>query len=185
MFRLLTVEDIIRIPPDQFGKTIDKVAKDQIKLKYENFVDEEMGYVIMIVDVKIDPQGKILPGDGSTYHKTTFTALTFYPMIQEVIEGEVAEVTDFGAFIRIGPEDALLHVSQIMDDYISFDSKKGALIGKETQRKLEKGDLVRVRLIAVSFPRGGSSGKIGVTMRQPFLGKKEWILEDTNKLRGK
>ncbi len=101
------------------------------------------------------------------------------------MEGEVVEVTDFGAFIRIGPEDALLHVSQVMDDYLSFDSKKGALIGKETGRKLERGDLVRTRIIAVSFPRGGVSGKIGVTMRQPFLGKFEWIQEDIIKTKGK
>lgn len=184
MFRLLTVEDIVRIPPDRFGKPLSEVAKDQIKMKYENLVDEEMGYIILIVDVEINPLGKILPGDGSTYHKATFKALTFYPEVQEVVEGEVVEVTDFGAFIRIGPEDALLHVSQVLDDYLSFDSKSGTLVGKETGRRLEKGDLVRVRIIAVSFPKGGSGGKIGVTMRQPFLGKIEWIQEDIKKLRG-
>ena len=32
-----------------------------------------------------------------------------------------------------------------------------------------------MRIVAVSFPRGRSSGKIGVTARQPFLGKLEWI----------
>ncbi|MEM4649812.1 MAG: DNA-directed RNA polymerase, partial [Candidatus Bathyarchaeia archaeon] len=62
--------------------------------------------------------------------------------------------------------------------------KHGELIGKETHRKLAKGDLVRVRIIAVSFPRGGSGGKIGVTMRQPFLGKLEWIKEDVKKVSG-
>ena len=78
--------------------------------------------------------------------------LSFYPEMHEVVEGEVVEVTDFGAFVRIGPEDALLHVSQIMDDYISFDEKHGVLVGKESQRKLGKGDMVRGRIIAVSFP---------------------------------
>ncbi|MEM2122299.1 MAG: DNA-directed RNA polymerase [Candidatus Bathyarchaeia archaeon] len=184
MFRLLTVEDVVRIPPEQFGKPLIEVAKDQIKMKYENMADEEMGYVILIIDVEIDPVGKILPGDGSTYHKVTFKALTFYPEAHEVVEGEVVEVTDFGAFIRVGPEDALLHVSQVLDDYLSFDPKSGTLMGKETGRRLGKGDLVRARIIAVSFPRGGSGGKIGVTMRQPFLGKLEWIREDAEKLQG-
>jgi len=41
-----------------------------------------------------------------------------------VIEGEVVEIADFGAFIRVGPIDALLHVSQLMDDYISYDENK-------------------------------------------------------------
>ncbi len=181
MFRLLTVEDIVRIPPKSFGHPIDKAAKEQIKLKYENVVDEELGYVILVVNVDVDPVGKILPGDGSTYHKVNFKLLSFYPEMHEVVEGEVVEVTDFGAFVRIGPEDALLHVSQIMDDYISFDEKHGVLVGKESQRKLGKGDMVRGRIIAVSFPRGGTGGKIGITMRQPFLGKLDWIEADIKK----
>jgi DNA-directed RNA polymerase subunit E' len=181
MFRLVTVEDIVRIPPKSFGHPIDKAAKEQIKLKYENVVDEELGYVILVVDVDVDPVGKILPGDGSTYHKVNFKLLSFYPEMHEIVEGEVVEVTDFGAFVRIGPEDALLHVSQIMDDFISFDEKHGVLVGKESQRKLGKGDMVRGRIIAVSFPRGGTGGKIGITMRQPFLGKIEWIEGDIKK----
>lgn len=183
MFRLLTVEDIVRIPPQSFGSPIDKAAREQVKLKYENIVDEHLGYVILVVDVDVDPVGKILPGDGSTYHKVTFKLLAFYPEMHEVVEGEVVEVTDFGAFVRIGPEDALLHVSQIMDDYISYDEKHGVLAGKETQRKLGKGDLVRGRIIAVSFPRGGTGGKIGITMRQPFLGKLEWVEQELRRLR--
>jgi DNA-directed RNA polymerase subunit E' len=184
MFRLFTVEDTVRIPPDKFGKPLGEVAREQIKLKYENMVDEELGYVILVVNVKIDPTGKVLPGDGSTYHKSTFQLLTFYPQMHEVVEGEVVEITDFGAFVRIGAEDALLHISQVMDDFISYDERHGVLAGKESQRKLSKGDLVRARVIAVSFPKGGIGGKIGVTMRQPFLGKIEWIKEDVKKAKG-
>jgi DNA-directed RNA polymerase subunit E' len=40
---------------------------------------------------------------------------------------------------------------------------------------------VRVRITAVSLGRAGSSGKIGVTARQPFLGKLEWIKLDVAK----
>jgi len=35
----------------------------------------------------------------------------------------------------------------------------------------------------VSLARGGGSGKVGVTARQPFLGKLEWIEHDVEKLR--
>ena len=184
MFKLLTVEDIVRIPPDKFGSPVQKAADEQIRKKYENMVDEELGYVVYVADVDVDPVGKMLPGDGATYHKAMFKLLVFHPEMHEVVEGEVVEVTDFGAFVRIGPEDALLHVSQVMDDYVSCDEKHGVLLGRETQRRLAKGAMVRARIIAVSFPRGGSGGKIGVTMRQPFLGKLEWIEEDVKKARG-
>jgi DNA-directed RNA polymerase subunit E' len=178
MFKLVTLQDTIRIPPQTFGNPIEKVGKDQVKAKYDGIVDEELGYVIAVTRVEVSPIGKIIPGDGATYHKVNFSLLTFYPVIQEIVEGDVAEIADFGAFLRIGPVDALLHVSQLMDDYISYDEKQGVLQGKETKRKLGSGDQVRVRITAVSLGRVGSSGKIGVTARQPFLGKLEWIKQE-------
>jgi DNA-directed RNA polymerase subunit E' len=184
MFKLVTLEDTIRIPPEKFGEPIEVVGLEQLKMKYEGMVDEELGYIIAVVNLKVNPVGKIIPGDGATYHKVKFTLLTFYPKIQEVVEGEVVEVADFGAFIRVGPIDALLHVSQLMDDFITYDEKQGVLMGKETQRKLTTGDHVRVRVTAVSLGKGGVSGKVGVTARQPFLGKVEWIKDEVKRIRG-
>jgi DNA-directed RNA polymerase subunit E' len=183
LFKLITLEDTIRIPPETFGNPLEAVGYQQVKAKYEGIVDEELGYVIAVTDVKVSPVGKIIPGDGATYHKVTFSLLTFYPKIQEVTEGEIVEIADFGAFVRIGPIDALLHVSQLMDDFISYDEKQGVLLGKETKRKLTSGDQVRVRITAVSLGKAGSSGKIGVTARQPFLGKLEWIERDVQKIK--
>lgn len=182
LFKLVTREDTIRIPPETFGKPLEAVGHQQVKAKYEGLVNEELGYIIAVTDVKVNPTGKIIPGDGATYHKVSFRLLTFTPKIQEVIEGEVVEIADFGAFVRIGPVDALLHVSQLMDDFISYDEKQSVLLGKETKRKLVTGDQVRVRITAVSLGRAGSSGKIGVTARQPFLGKLEWIEHETQKI---
>lgn len=175
MFKLITLQDTIRIPPETFGNPLEAVGKEQVKTKYEGVVDEELGYVIAVTGVQVSPIGKIIPGDGATFHKVNFSLLTFYPLIQEIVEGDVVEIADFGAFVRIGPVDALLHVSQLMDDFISYDEKQGVLQGKETKRKLSSGDQVRVRITAVSLGRVGSSGKIGVTARQPFLGKLEWL----------
>lgn len=183
MFKLIALEDTIRIPPEKFGEPIEEVGYEQLRMKYEGMVDEELGYVIAVTDIQVNPVGKIIPGDGATYHKALFSLLTFLPKIQEIVEGEVVEIADFGAFIRVGPIDALLHVSQLLDDYISYDEKQGVLMGRETRRKLSTGDQVRVRVTAVSLGRGGSSGKVGVTARQPFLGKLEWIRREVEKLR--
>ena len=182
-FNVITLEDSIRIPPENFGGALQKVAHEQLKMKYEGMVDEELGYVIAVTGIQISPIGKIIPGDGATHHKVTFSLLAFYPRIQEIVEGEVVEIADFGAFIRVGPVDALIHVSQLMDDFISYDEKQGVLMGKETKRKIATGDRMRVRITAVSLARGGSFGKIGVTARQPFLGKLEWVEEDLGKLK--
>jgi DNA-directed RNA polymerase subunit E' len=183
MFKLVTLEDTIRIPPERFGDPIEAVGYAQLKSKYEGMVDEDLGYVIAVTDIQINPVGKIIPGEGATYNRAVFSLLTYYPKLQEVVEGEVVEIADFGAFVRVGPIDTLLHVSQLIDDFISYDEKQGVLMGKETRRKLATGDHVRVRITAVSLARGGSSGKVGVTARQPFLGKLEWIKQDVERLK--
>src|SRR5437870_12603878 len=102
MFRMVTVEDVVRIPPQKFGEPIDQTARVQIKLKYENYVDERLGYVILVTNVEVDPTGAIVAGDGSTHQRAVFQLLTFFPVLYEVIEGDVSEVTDFGVFVVLG-----------------------------------------------------------------------------------
>ncbi|MEM3737562.1 MAG: DNA-directed RNA polymerase [Candidatus Bathyarchaeia archaeon] len=178
MFTLVKCQDSIRIPPEKFAQNLKEAALSELIKRYEGIISKELGYVIAVVSVDIEPIGRILPGDGATYHSVNFELLTYKPEIQEVVEGEVIEIGDYGAFVRVGPVESLLHISQVMDDYLSYDEKQGLLVGKETRRKLSKGDKVRARITAVSMARGGSSGKIGITTRQPFLGKLEWIKED-------
>jgi len=129
------------------------------------------------VDVLNVGPGIIIPGNANTFHEVEFSVLTFKPVIGEVVEGEVVEIVDFGAFIRLGPLDGLVHVSQICDDYISYEQVGNRFIGKETGKILEVNDSVRAKIIAVSMGTG-RSGKLGLTMRQKFLGKPEWIEAD-------
>ncbi|MCX6649459.1 MAG: DNA-directed RNA polymerase [Candidatus Bathyarchaeota archaeon] len=178
MFNLITLKDTIRISPSKFDKPLDNAAYEELRGKYEGLVDEDLGYVISVNKVEVNPVGRIVPGDGGTHHQVTFSIMTFFPQLQEIVEGEVVEVADFGTFLRIGPVDALLHVSQLMDDFISYDERQGILLGKESGRTIQRGDLFRVRMVAVSFPKGRSSGKIGVTARQPMLGKLDWINDE-------
>lgn len=182
MFKLLQVNDIVRIPPDKLDMPLEVVAAEVLRSTYEGMVSREFGAVIAVLNVKVSSVGKIIPGDGGIYHKASFDMLVYIPTVQEIVEGEVIDVTDFGIFVRIGPMDGLVHVSQIIDDFITYDEKRGALIGKETQRVLEKGMMVRARIITVSLSGGQSkSSKIGLTMRQPFLGALNWIEEDVKK----
>jgi DNA-directed RNA polymerase subunit E' len=181
MFQLVELADVVRVPPNRFGSSLENVALELLKLKYESTISPDYGYLILVTNVKIDKVGKIIPGDGATYHKVRFQVLAFYPLKQEVVEGEVVEITDFGAFVRIGPTDALLHLSQIMDDYLTSDVKSGVITASQSKRSLKVGSKVRVRITAVSLGHGISMGKIGVTCRQPFLGALDWIDEEVAK----
>jgi len=184
VFSLSTLEDIVRIPPDLFGTSLNKAAINILKSKYESSVKPEMGYIIMILNADVEPMGKVIAGDGGTFHRVTFDALTFYPKMQEIIHGELVDITDFGAFVRIGPADALLHLSQVMDDYLKSNIASGVILANQSGRTLKIGSTIRTRITAVSLGKASTMGKIGITCRQPFLGTDEWIEEDLKKANG-
>ena len=182
MFSVSTLVDIVRIPPTLFGTTLKKAAENILKSKYESMINQDLGYIIMIMGAKVEPLGKMIPGDGGTFHRVEFQALTFYPKLQEIVNGELVDITDFGAFVRIGPTDALLHLSQVMDDYLKSDVASGVILANQSGRTLKVGSTIRARITAVSLGKAASMGKIGITCRQPFLGADEWIAEEIKKI---
>lgn len=177
MFELVKIKDTVRVPPERFDEPKEKVVLDILKESYEGMFDNDLGVVLAIIDVEQVDVGKVFMGEAASFHNTVFSALIYKPMLHEITPGEVVEIVDFGAFVRLGAMDGLAHVSQITDDYISHDSKKNALVGKETNRKLREGDRVQSRIVSISMSKG-ERGKIGLTMRQPGLGKFEWIEEE-------
>lgn len=183
MFAIVHMSDVVRIPPSRLTNSLHDTAIALLKEKYESMISPDLGYVVMITEASANSIGKLVAGDGATYHKVIFQALTFYPKLQEIVEGEVVEITDFGAFVRIGPTDALLHLSQITDDYLKSDVKQGVILANQTSRSLKIGSKIRARVTAVSLGKGAGMGKIGITCRQPFLGAVDWIDQEIKKAR--
>ena len=179
MYLKVRAVDVVRVPPERFGEDLHSTVKELLAERLEGRLDKQIGMFIAILDVNEIGEGRILIGDAGIYYETTFEALVYRPKLQEITEGEVIETVEFGAFIEIGPLDGLLHISQISDEYISYDEKGKRLVGKESGRALAVGDKVRARIVAVSLnEREPSDSKIGLTMRQPGLGKYEWLEEE-------
>ncbi len=185
MYKLIKIVDTIRIPPKDFDKPLKESATKALGEGYVGQVDKDLGLVLLITKINKIGEGKIIPGDGATYHDVEFEALVYKPKLHEVVTGKVSEVTHFGAFVKMGPIDGLVHVSQVTDDYVSFNQKTGVLAAKETKRTLKEGDVVRARVVSVSLKPVITESKIGLTMRQPGLGKLEWIEEDKKKKKKK
>ncbi|MHA2363337.1 MAG: DNA-directed RNA polymerase [Candidatus Hodarchaeales archaeon] len=166
----------VRVPPNRFGERIDKVVLELAREKYESSVHPDIGMIVAILGIRSLLPGKIVPGDGSTYHEVIFSAISFKPTRGEIIEGEVAETIKFGIFIRIGCTDTLCHVSQISNDKFALARGKNILVGRDTGRALRLGDSVRSRIIQASIDH--VSMKIAVTMRGEWLGTRTWMKED-------
>lgn len=182
MYYKVRREEVVRIPPDRLGEDIDELAGELTRSTYEGKVASDKSYTLLATNIERLDEGRIVHGDGAVYQKVAFDAVVLRPLLQEVVDGTICEVMKFGAFIRFGPLDGLLHISQVMDDRVDVDIENQRLVGKDTKRDLRRGDRVRARIVAASInERSPRESKIGLTMRQPGLGKFEWIEEDRRK----
>jgi DNA-directed RNA polymerase subunit E' len=179
MYHKLLLEDKVRVPPQRLGEKLEKVILDVLQEQLEGSIDKEIGIFICVTKVFDVGEGEIVPGDGGVYYDVRFEAMVIRLALQEVIEGIVVETTSFGAFISLGPIDAMLHVSQISDEYINYDEKNARLICQESKRYIGVGDVVRARVVTLSLnEREPRDSKIGLTMRQAGLGTALWLEEE-------
>ena len=175
MFYNIQLRDYIRVPPNLFALPLEEAIIKRVKTKYSGYISKDLGIVIEVAGITGIGEGIIIPGDGASYYNTSFELLTFKPEMQEIVLGKIKDIAEFGAFINIGPIDGMAHIGQTMDDFVTF-SKDKTITGKETKRVLKVNDLCRARIIAVSF-KDMFNPKLGLTMRQPGLGRLDWIKE--------
>ncbi len=179
MFYEMEVRSHIRVPPKEFANNTEEAILRSLNQEFENFVSKDLGVVIGVTEVLNIGEGIIIPGDGAAYYDTSFKVITYKPELNEIVLGKITEISDFGAFLTIGPIDGMIHISQTMDDFVSF-SKTNVLTGKDSKRILKVGEVCRAKIIAASY-KDMSNPKIGLTMRQHRLGALKWIKEDATK----
>ncbi len=176
MFYKVTINDYIRVPPKLFHVSTKEAVIKRIKKKYDGFISKDLGVVVDVADVHDIQEGIVIPNDGAAYFNTTFELYTFKPELQEVVLGNIRDIADFGAFINLGPIEGMIHISQTMDDFVSF-AKDKTLSGKDSKRTMRVNDRCKARIIAISF-KDLTNPKLGLTMRQKYLGRTDWIEED-------
>jgi len=175
LFRIYRLRDIVRIDPAKIDKVLEETAFEEIRKKYEGLRDKNLGIVIAITNIKVDPMGIIPLGDGAPHYRVEFDALTYVPRINEIIEGPVEVLGRMGLTVRIGPIEGFIHISQVADDEVSYDPARNMVICKNSKRFISQGDIVRARITSISLGSSQRPPRVSMTMRQPYLGKIEWI----------
>ena len=173
MYKLVTVEQTVRIPPNLFGMKMQDAALTILREQFERTVDKELGIIVSLHNAELKSKGRVLQGDGAAYFDVNFDALVFQPEINEVVDGEVSEIVEFGAFVRIGPVAGLIHVSQIANDFFSFDKRTGNLVGRESKKSVKKGDKIRAKIATVSLKDTIAASKIALTSRPEGMGERK------------
>lgn len=169
--------DTIRIPPERLSEDYEKVCREIARETFEGTMHGNI-MVVLVKDIELIGEGRMVYGDGAVYQKVEYEALSFEIRDKELINGFVCEVVKFGAFVRFGPLDGLIHISQITSERIDVDLSNQRLVATESKRFLKIDDEVRARIVSVAInERSPRESKIGLTMKQPGLGKIEWLEE--------
>jgi len=172
VYKLVTIEQTVRIPPNLFGMKMKEAALSMLREQLERTVSKELGIIVSVDNARIKSSGRVLQGDGAAYLDVEFDTMVYIPEVNEIVDGEVTEIVEFGAFVRIGPVDGLIHVSQIANDFFSFDKKTGNLVGRETKKNVKKGDKIRAKIATVSLKDTIAASKIALTSRPEGLSEK-------------
>lgn len=160
------------------GEDVDKAALAQLREQLEGKLDQELkGIIVSVLDAKVVSEGVLLPlpGDPQTYYIVRYKMLVYKPVLLEVIRGVVREAREIGIFVDMGPIDGFVFRNQIMDEPVEFVPERRAFRGVQSNRMVEINDVVRARITQIGKDKRGYGIRVGLTMRQPYLGKEEWI----------
>ena len=188
MYVLYELSEWVGVPPSALTSgdlkaTILRILRESL----EGTVDPEIGIIIAVIDAEVRGEGVILPisGDPKVYYNVKYKVLAYEPVLLEVIRGVVRDAREHGIFVSLGPIDGFVYKTQIMDEPVEYLPDRKGFRGSQSGRVIEVKDVVRARITQISKPsRRAKTIRIGMTMRQPYLGKEEWVREMIVKRKG-
>ena len=127
MYKIVTKEDTIRIPAEYMrkGASLNDHIDRLSMTAFEGRFDDDNRFILVTSNHEPLGRGRIIHGDGAIYQRVRFDAVLFCMDDYEVVEGAVSEVNEFGAFVRIGPMEALLH------NHKSWKTKSKQMLAQE------------------------------------------------------
>ncbi len=180
MFYLLDVKEKVGIEAQKLKENV----QDSIEEKLEDLhLKEENGVFLGVVEIKkIGETGEILPEKPYIYFDVEYTSLFFQPIQNEVVDGYITEVAEFGPFVRIGPVDALVHISQITKESLTYNPEQDVITSKDSKIILKKDEPVRAIVVNSSISEDRT--RINMMMKQDELGLIK-LLKKPKKKQGK
>ena len=175
MYFVLSCKDKVRLPAQFFSMKLEDSLTQILREKYERRIDKDAGVILALWNVKAAGDGVVIAGDNAAYYEVDFDVLAYHPSVNEVIETDVSEIVEFGAFLSLGPIEGLVHLSQIANDFLTYNKKMQSFTGRESKKSIKKGDHVFAKISTVSMKGSIPETKIGLTMRPDGLGKDEWL----------
>ncbi len=148
MFYIVTTNMIVPVPPSELHpeRDIEDIVLGILRNTYEDSIHSEYGYILAILESKVEGLGHITPENPSVFFRANVKMLVFKPEPGEIIEGSVVNAIETGVYVNIGFTDAFVSVNALGREHFKFDIRKGELIGTKTNTVIKSGDWIRGKL---------------------------------------
>ncbi|OYT43678.1 MAG: DNA-directed RNA polymerase [Candidatus Aenigmarchaeota archaeon ex4484_56] len=171
MFYLLDIHEKVGVEVQKMGSDIKESLKEKLE---EIHIKENNGVFLGVEEIKkVSEEGDILPEEPYIFFDVEYTALFFQPLQNEIVEGIVSDVAEFGPFVKIGPIDALVHISQITKEKMVYNPKQDVITNKNGKLVIQKNDIVRAMVVSSSISQ--ERVKVSLSMKGEGLGPLKWI----------
>jgi DNA-directed RNA polymerase subunit E' len=174
MFYLVDVRERVGVGAQRIKENIQESIEESIDAKHTR---EENGVFLGVTEIKkVGESGDILPERPEIYFDVEYMGLFFQPQPNEIIQGMVVDVAEFGPFVRIGPVDALAHISQITTEKMTYNPQQDVIANKDNKLVIQTGD----QLIAAvaNSTIAPDRMRVNLTMRQDGLGLLKWLVKE-------
>ncbi len=175
MYYISQITDTLRVPPNRFDEELKSILLELARDNLEERVFPELGSIVAVLEAEEVGKGKLIPQDGGAFYPCKFKVLCYKPERNEIVEGRVVDVVDFGIFIQVSTIECLCHRSQMGDDFFQYKQSDQAMIGRDSGKRVSIGDTYRGKVAVVGMQKANI--RVGITSRQAGLGKLEWIEE--------
>jgi DNA-directed RNA polymerase subunit E' len=177
MFYLVDVREKVGVEAQKLKNDIRESIEETIDSIHGR---EENGVFLGVTEIKkVGESGDILPERPEIYFNVEYTALFFQPLQGEVVFGTVVDVAEFGPFVRIGPLDALAHISQITVEKMTYNPQQDIISSKDNKMVIQAGDQLIASVANASISKDRM--RVNLTMRQDGLGLLKWLTKEKSK----
>lgn len=137
------------------------VPASQVELNFVDDFSDYTGRTLRLKVVELDKENNrvilsqraVLEQDLQKQKEQLIDSLS----VGQVLEGKVARITDFGAFVDLGGVDGLIHVSELSWDHVDHPSKV-----------VSEGDVVKVQVLRVDRDNHRISLSLKATQPSPW-----------------
>ncbi|KAF2253118.1 DNA-directed RNA polymeras-like protein III 25 kDa polypeptide [Trematosphaeria pertusa] len=128
MFILTTIEDLIQIPPRDFGKPSAQALKDAINAKYSNKIIQKVGLCLCMWDLLQTSEGLIGHGTGLVNVNVEFRMTVFRPFRGEILYGRIKSANEEGIVIDLDFTSEVFIPHQNLFENSTFDEGESTWI---------------------------------------------------------